>query len=187
MESIKVKDMMVPLESYATVSEDAILADAVLALEKAQHDFDQKKYKHRAILVYDNKGKIVGKLSQFDILKALEPRYESVRDFRELDDQFGIDAGHIRKLIDELGLLKNPALDVCRKAAELKVKNIMHKLSEGEYVQESASLSEAIVQLLVGHHQSLLVVRGRDIVGIIRLTDVFTKITDMIKACNIKI
>jgi CBS domain containing-hemolysin-like protein len=186
MESIAVRDIMVPLENYATVSEDATLAEAVLALEQAQKDFDQNKYRHRAILVYGKRGKIVGKLSQPDILKALEPKYEGVKDFRELDDQFGIDADHIRKLIDDLGLLKNPAQDICRKAAECKVKSIMHEPSKGEYVEETATLNEAIVQLLMGHHQSLLVTRGKEIVGILRLTDVFAKVTDMIKACGIK-
>lgn len=185
MESILVSEMMVPLENYATVSEDATLGEAVLALEKAQKDFDQHQYRHRAILVYDRKGKIVGKISQPDVLKALEPKYEGVRDFKELDDQFGVNAEYIRNLIEELGLLKNPAQDVCRKAAECKVKTIMQKPSKGEYVEESASLNEAIVQLLVGRHQSLLVTRGNEIVGILRLTDVFNKVTDMIKACKI--
>jgi CBS domain-containing protein len=184
MESIIVKDMMIPLEDYATVSENATLAEAVLSLEEAQNHFDQNRYQHRAILVYDRNKKIVGKLSQLDVLKALEPKYEGAGDFKELD-QFGINADYIRNLIDELGLLKKPVQDICRKAAEVQVKNIMHEPSRGEIVPEKATLNEAIVQLLIGHHQSLLVTRNNEIVGILRLTDVFKKVTDMIKACKI--
>jgi CBS domain-containing protein len=184
MESIAVRDMMIPLESYATVSEDATLAEAVLALEAAQNNFDQNRYQHRAVLVYDKNRNIVGKLSQLDVLKALEPKYQGAGDFKELD-QFGINADYIRNLIDELGLLKKPVQDICRRAAEAKVKNIMYTPTQGEFVAEKATLNEAIVQFLVGHHQSLLVTRGKDIVGILRLTDVFKKVTDMIKACNI--
>jgi CBS domain-containing protein len=78
MKTVQVKDVMVALEDYATVSENATLYEAVLALEKAQEEFDQSQYRHRAILVYDDKQKIVGKISQLDLLMALEPNYQIV-------------------------------------------------------------------------------------------------------------
>jgi len=181
MESILVKDMMISLEDYATVSENATLFEAVQALEEAQNKFNQNRYQHRAILVYDAKRKIVGKLSQLDVLRGLSSKHEEIGDFKELD-QYGINADYIRNLIKELGLLKKPLADICRKAAVVKVKNIMHTPTQGEYVAETASLNEAILQLLVEQRQSLLVTRGKDIVGILRLTDVFKKISDLIRA-----
>ena len=184
METITVKEMMIPLEDYATVSEGATLAEAVLALEEVQNSFEQNRYQHRAILVYDRNRKIVGKLSQLDVLQALEPKYQGAPEFKELD-QFMINADYVRNLIDELGLLKKPVQDICRKAAEVTVKNIMHQPAQGEFVNEDATLNEAIVQLLMGRHQSLLVTRNGEIVGILRLTDVFKKVTDMIKECKI--
>lgn len=184
MESIHVKEMMIPLEDYATVSEEATLYEAVSALKEAQKGLNPDQHQHRAVLVYNARRKIVGKVSQFDVLKALEPKYQDVGDFKELDG-YGINADYIRNLIKELGLLKKPVDDICRKAAAVKVKNIMHSPSEGEYVDETASLNEAVIQLLVGKHQSLLVTRGKDIVGILRLTDVFAKIADMISECRI--
>jgi CBS domain-containing protein len=75
MESILIKDLMVPLADYATVSEYATLSEAVLALKEAQKNFDQDRYRHRAVLVLDKSGKVVGKVSQIDALKALEPKY----------------------------------------------------------------------------------------------------------------
>lgn len=184
MESITVMEMMVPLEDYATVSGDATLGEAIFALEEAQRNFDQDHYRHRAILVYDGNGKIVGKLSQLDVLQALEPKYPGEEGYKDLD-QYGISADYIRGLIDDLGLLKQPLQDVCRKAADMKVKNVMYTPTRGEYVSEKATLNEAIIQLIIGKHQSLLVTRGREIVGILRLTDVFMKVTDMIKACRV--
>lgn len=47
----------------------------MIELEKSQKRFDDERYRHRAILVLDNSGNVVGKLSQLDVLKALEPRY----------------------------------------------------------------------------------------------------------------
>ena len=57
--------------------------------------------------------------------------------------------------------------------------------TEGEYIDESASLGEAIHQLVMGRHQSLLVTREKDIVGILRLTDVFKYIFQTLKSCEI--
>ena len=184
METILVKQMMVPLEDYATVSEEANLYEAVLAMEEAQRSFDQDKYRHRAILVYDKNRRIVGKLSQLDVIRSLEPKYDGIGDMKELT-HFGLNPDYIRQMIKDHGLWKKPIDDICRKAARLRVKDIMYTPTQGEYVAEEATLNEAVHQLIVGRHQSLLVTRGAEIVGILRLTDVFTKICDLIKACEI--
>ena len=59
----------------------------------------------------------------------------------------------------------------------------MYTPSEGEYVDEDATLGQAMHQLVMGHHHSLLVTRKDEIVGILRLSDVFAKICDEIKSC----
>lgn len=76
MKNYKVKDLMVSLSEYATVSEDATLFEAVLALEKAQEAFEKNRYTHRAILVRGKSGDIIGKISQLDVLMGLEPNYK---------------------------------------------------------------------------------------------------------------
>ncbi|MBN2032107.1 MAG: CBS domain-containing protein [Deltaproteobacteria bacterium] len=184
METILVKEMMVPLADYATVSEKATLYEAVMALEEAQKHFDQNKYRHRAILVYDARRRIVGKLSQLDIIRSLEPKYEGIGDLKDLT-RFGLDADYIRQMIKDHGLWKQPIDDICRNAAKLKVKDIMYSPTQGEYVAEDATLNEAVHRLMLGRHQSLLVTRGGEIVGILRLTDVFSKICAIIKTCEI--
>ncbi|UCB51335.1 MAG: CBS domain-containing protein [Deltaproteobacteria bacterium] len=173
---------MVPLAEYATVSEEATLFDAVLALEKAQEAFDPKKHRHRAILVFDKKNKIVGKLGQLDILRALEPRYAEMGDLGTLS-RTGFSPQFLRSMVEKFALWDESLRDICSKAARLKVKDIMYTPTEGEYVEESASLGDAIHQLLMGHHQSLLVTRGKEIVGILRLVDVFKEICDTMKSC----
>lgn len=44
MGEYRVKELMVPLSEYATVPVGSTLFDAVLALEKAQEEFDRTKY-----------------------------------------------------------------------------------------------------------------------------------------------
>ena len=177
-----VKNLMVPLSDYATVSEEATLYEAVIALEKAQATFDQSRYRHRALLVYNNQNQIVGKISQLDILMALEPKYEKLG-IAQSFPRFGLSPQFQKTMTEQLRFWDKPMNDICKKAGRIKVKQFMHTPIEGEYVKESASLDEAINRLIMGHHQSLLVTRNEDIVGILRLTDVFMEIVGAIKAC----
>jgi CBS domain-containing protein len=183
MKTIQVKDLMVSLADYATVSQDATLYDAVLALEEAQkrYESDLSPYLHRAILVYDEKKKIVGKVSQLDILMALEPNYRIV-DLNKLS-RFGFSLDYVQSFA-KTGLWDKALRDLCRKAADLIVKDFMHSPKQGEYITEDTGLDEAIHQMLLGRHNSLLVTRGEEIVGILRLTDVFAYVCNNIKACK---
>jgi len=186
MKTINVKDLMVPLEEYATVSEEATLFEAVVALEKAQETLDRTRFKylHRAILVYDKKKNIVGKISQLDVLKALEPKYGDMGDQQSIS-RFGFSQKFLQSLREQFSLLDRPFDEACKKAAQVKVKTFMHVPAEGEYVPEDATLDVAIHRLVMGHHQSLLVIREKKIVGIIRLTDVFAEIFQTMKACEL--
>ncbi len=182
MKSIQVKELMVPLAQYATVSEDATLYEAVVALKAAQECLDPSRHKHRAILVYDAKKRIVGKLSQLDVLKSLEPKYE---DIGKLDaiSRFGFSREFVSSMLKNYGLWEKPLQDLCKKAAQKKVKDIMYTPGKGEYISDEDSLDAAIHQLIMGQHQSLLVTHGEEIVGVLRLTDVFEAVCDAMKAC----
>ena len=180
---MKVNELMVPLSEYATVSQNASLADAVKALKRAQKEFDQTRDKHRAILVTDDKNKVIGKLSQLDVIRSLEPKYLKFDDRKELS-RFGFTKDYMDAMLKEYHLWEEPLDNICEKAAKIIVKTIMYAPTEGEYVREDASLEEAIHQLVMGRHQSLLVTSGKDIVGILRLTDVFREIANRISACN---
>ncbi len=183
MKTRLVKDLMVPLAEYATVNEDASLYAAVLALEEAQKRFRQDGYKHRAILVLDNGGRVVGKLSQLDVIKGLEAGYKKMGDFKGISHT-GFSTDFIKSMVDKYDLWQKPLEDICRRSPHIKVKDVMYTPTEGEYVPEEATLDQAIHQLVVGHHQSLLVTgKGKGIVGILRLTDVFQEVCEMIKTC----
>jgi CBS domain-containing protein len=183
METLKVKDMMVPLSGYATVSEDATLSEAVLALKEAQKHFDQTRDRHRAILITDKNNRIVGKLSQLDVIRALEPKYLKIDSPQNLT-RFGFSQDYLKYTLKEHHLWEKDFDEICTKAAKLIVKNFMYTPTEGEYVKEDTSLNEAIHQLIMGRHQSLLVTRGEDIVGVLRLTDVFREISNRISSFN---
>ena len=175
-----IKELLVPLSEYATVPVGATLYDAILALEKTQEEFDHAKYRHRAVLVLDGRGQVVGKLSQLDVLDALEPEMDESREAEALR-RFGFSPNLIWTVQKEKrpeGALSDAHL---REAASLEVENFMKRPAEGEFVDQEAPLKQAIHQLIVGHHFSLLVTDEKRIVGILRLTDVFAAIFHMMK------
>ena len=180
MKTHRVKDLMVPIEEYATVNENASLFEAVFELERTQAKFDPARYRHRAVLVLDDCGRVVGKVSQLDILRALEPKYDEMQP-RQKQYRSGFTRQFMKSLLDNYQLWSKPLGDICKKASNRKVKEFMYALSEGEFIDEQASLDEAIHQLVLCRHQSLLVVRNGDIAGILRLTDVFAAINHAIK------
>lgn len=184
MKSIKVRELMVPLSEYATVSEDATLFEAVMALEEAQARFDESRDRHRAILVYDKDKQIIGKISQFDVLRSLEPKYEEIGDTKALS-RFGWSAEFVKSVQRNYGLWEKPLNHICKKAAQKKARDIMGAYTESEFISEDASLDQAIHLLIMGSYQSLLVGREEQIVGILRLTDVFREVCKMIKACEL--
>lgn len=185
MNSQIVKDFMVPLADYATVSQDATLFEAVMALEETQNKFKSGNYWHQAVLVYDADKKIIGKISQLDVLRALEPQYDQMTD-RSALTRFGLSREYLKKMFEQFDLLHKPLDHICRKASGLKVENFMYCPTEGEYIEEDASLNEAIHQLIIGSHRSLLVMGGvqKQIVGILKLTDVFAEVCSIIKQCE---
>ena len=185
MKTIKVKELMVPFEEYATVDEDANLYEAVLALEKAQERFRQDRYRHRAVLVTDKKQNIVGKVSQLDLIRGLETGYKRIGDLRYVSHS-GFTIEFVKSLIQKNQLWQRPLNEICGKASNIIVKEIMYTPTEGEYVDEETTLDGAIHQLVMGRHQSLLVTRGDKIVGVLRLTDVFMEICKAMKACQIR-
>ncbi len=180
MTPCQVRDMMVPLSAYATVHEDATLIDAVMALEKAQQIFDHDRYHHRAVLILDSTGKVAGKLSQMDVLRALEPRYAEMQGSDGLA-RYGFSKKFMKSMLVLNHLRESPLGEICRKAGAKKVSDFMYPLTEGEFISGEAPIDEAIHQLVLGQHQSLLVTGDNDIVGILRLTDVFTELCHVMK------
>lgn len=174
---------MVPLQEYATVPEDASLLDAVFALEKARDKSDDCRYRHQAILVVNESGMVIGKLSQLNILKALEPRYQALESHEGMT-HYGFSQNFIELTLEENSLWDIPLEQICQKVILRKVNEFMRTPTEEECVTEDTSLDAAIHQLIIGKHQSLLVTQDGVITGVLRLTDVFSGIFQIIGECK---
>jgi CBS domain-containing protein len=180
----KVKELMIPVESYPTVSDGASLFEAVKELEKAHQGALGKTYMARSVLVSDASGKIVGKISLWDCMKALEPKYGNIADF-DLLTHHGINPDFLRSTVTKHGLWTDPLDILCEKAAAMQVKYFMSKISPDISIKEDAPLSEAVHHLVVGKLLSLLVVRRGQVVGLLRLCDIFEFISEKVKTCGL--
>ncbi|MEX1301701.1 MAG: CBS domain-containing protein [Desulfotignum sp.] len=192
MKTTLVKEIMVPLEDYATVNENATMAEAVLALEQARNRFDKEKLKHRAILVTNSQNKVVGRISYLDFLQGLEPKYNEIEELyqtinRTLGSKYHLVAdyspGQFRSQIQKYSLWEKPLNNLCSKAGACLAKDFMHIPTESDYINEEATLDQAVHQFVLVRTQSLLVKNTRDIKGILRLSDVVETIFNMVKQC----
>ncbi len=184
MKEKKVSALMIPLSDYATISQDAKLADAIKALKAAQCD-TKFHYKHRALLALGKDNKVVGKLGIREILKSLEPKY---RQFEHSDaagsiglSRFGFNNEFLSSLVDTLGLWDETMEELVAKAGQQTVKDIMYTPYQGEYVAKDAPIAEAVHQFILGCHQSLLVVDADEVVGILRLADIIDIVYELIE------
>lgn len=164
-----VKDLMVPLESYPHIDATASLHDAIKVLEKELFDSqaDGSRSRARAVLVQDTDGRVLGKLSLWDVLRGIEPRYgQKIEPLVTIDDYFL--------------WTHASAAGVAEKARSISVRELLQQHRQDEYISEDAPLDLATHQLVHGKLMSLLVKRGDRIVGILRLSDAFQAVTKMV-------
>ncbi|EKD38502.1 MAG: CBS protein [uncultured bacterium] len=176
MKNYLVKDLMVPISEYAAVPVGTSLLDAIRVLERAQDAYTISKYQHRAILVLDPAGQVIGKISQLRALKAIEGEHEFDDEIAEMR-KFKFSEAYIAQLRDRFRSRKKIIEDATlREAAGKKVEEFMQTPTPGEYVSEDCGLDTAIHKLVAGTHLSLLVTRKQEIVGILRISDVFAAV-----------
>lgn len=159
---------MVPLSEYAVVSRTATLAEAVRALDASQRHVGPDRQPHRAVLVIDESGRVVGKIGQWALLKALEPRYQQLRNDDTLA-RAGVSHQQLTSVLEHAKFFQNNLNDLCEQAASELVTNIMNPATEA--IDAEASLGEAMHRLIIAQALSLLVTRSHEVIGVLRLSD----------------
>jgi len=170
-----VGDLMVPLEDYSHVRADASLSDVVSALAQAMigPNPDPSRPRDRGTLVQAADGRVLGKLSLWDVLSGLKPNFEPPVDpFGQVDD----------------GLLWSQWLrpDLLDRARAIRAADLLHEPSRDEFIDARAPLDLAVHRLVKGRHLSLLVTRNDDIVGVLRLSDVFKAVDNLLTKAEAK-
>lgn len=167
-----VRKLMLPISEYGTVDLDATLEEALRALESAQASAGRRP--HRSVLVKGRDGTIAGWLGYHAILAALRPRQQSV----VLDDSMrraGVSEDLMLHSMEMLELLQPDLSSLCARACSIAVKDLV--LTEPQVVSIEAPLNVLLDRFVTHQAQSLLVVEGKDVVGILRIGDFFDEVT----------
>jgi predicted transcriptional regulator len=158
----KVKDLMLPIEDYPKISEDGTIREAFEALEKT---------KHRALLVTDKKGVVIGQLSNMDILMGLEPRY---------DCSLWAGTGFTCEVFKNYPVFYREGMFAGQAQAQVdrKVKEILAPIKVA--VDEDATLAEAVNLMATHNLGRLAVLRKEKIVGMIRIDEIFDEMQKVV-------
>lgn len=178
MDNKKVKDLMIPASQYPTVHHETSVLDAIINLDKAQEKVPNNRKEFRAVLVLDDNGRVIGKVGHMAMMKALEPKYNHITDMDKLS-RANLSPEFINMMMDYFTLWSESFYDVCKRASSIKVKEIMHPVTEN--IDENASLEEAVHKIIMWQSLSILVTRGQEIVGIVRLSDIYNEVAHFIR------
>ena len=183
MKSRQVKEIMVPISDYATIHESASMAEAIQSIESESKRYGDSPYRHHSLVVIDENNHVVGRLSQVDIMRAMEPRY------CKMGNEHWVSRSVLSKevlvtLRESFKLWEQPLETMCRELSNLKVKDFVQEPTEGEFVKEDDTFNIACHRIIMGRHHSLLVTRNKEIVGILRSTDLFNNLYDLMVEGN---
>ena len=183
MEKMHVRDLMVPADRFPKISHRTTFYEALTALETAQQKYMAGEAEQRILLVEDDDRKIIGKLSPIDLLRGLETNYSRIVAEKTLS-RFGF--SNIWKTIQEdYNLWGDPFHDLCRKAGEVEIKDFLKGPSEGQTVMVDDLMAKCFHLFVMNRHDSLFVVDGERIVGLLRFSDVYREVSRTMKECRI--
>lgn len=173
MDEKRVKDIMVPLDRYGLVPQDATLVEAVRVLQKAQKNRDRDRQPFRAVLIIDEDRNVIGKLGELAFLKALEPKRNVQGDVRRMSDA-GVSDQAINMLMSHYEFFQDKLSTLCMRAKDVRVKEVMHPITES--IDADILLGEAIPKMILWDTLSVIVTSKGKTVGLLRISDICQEI-----------
>ena len=163
-EEKRVKDVMIPLEEYTTLTRDQTVKEAILKLKKSFTDKVSTsrimETGHRSILVFSRKGEVMGVLAIKDLLSAIMPAYinapkPSMADSIQYSPMFwhGMFTKEVQNLI-------NKKIEEVMSPAPLEI-------------DSESNLMEAAYMMVTNNVRRLVVMGKGKVAGMIREQDLF--------------
>jgi predicted transcriptional regulator len=181
MDTINVRDLMIPVDKFPKISHSAKFFEAISALETAQENYLSGKAEQRILLVTDDQGKVIGKISPIDVFRGLETNYAKV-DAEATVKRFGFK--YIwESMQKDYQLWESPFKDLCRRAGDIQIKDFNEALPDGQAVSAEDTLDKCFHLFVMHRHDSLFVLKDNNIIGLLRFSDVYRKVSETIKSC----
>lgn len=170
-----VSDLMIPLKGYKIVPEDLPLYEAIKILLEGENDSNgMSLHPARAVLVKNKHGKIIGQIGHLDFLKALESKYNLMGDL-DILARADISSDFLDSMVANFGFWHDNLDILCSRSAKVPVGSIMRPIRES--IEDTAPLIDAIHKLIMWQSMRVLVTHDSEVVGVLRLADVFTEVS----------
>lgn len=184
MEKMKVRDLMVLTDRFPKISNRTGYFEALSVLESAQQKYLSGESEQRILLVENEKGQVIGKLSPIDLFRGLETNYSRVN-AEETLTRLGFD--YIWKSMQkDFNLWENPFKDLCHKAKEIQINDFIKEPSKGQSVGADDPLVKCFHLFVMNRHDALFVLENDEIIAIVTFSDVFSKTAQIMKECGLK-
>ena len=181
----RVKNILIPIEEYEIVSEDERLADALALLKKRYENIKEhgQGQFHTTIFVRDSSGKIVGKISMYDLIRGLVP--ESVKTPEMSRAYYTVLSSRVLEVSKEVSEVQErfkwlhcSFLDLIRQEAQKRVKEVMSEIHP--LLREDDSINHAIYIMFKEGVRQPLVVRDGKLIGVVTLKAIFDELIEII-------
>ena len=160
----KVKELMISLADYPHIPYWFTLRQAMAIVREAVIKFEGT-FEPRAVLVFDEKYQLVGILTLRDIIKGLEPRFMHETTLVKADPNLTV----------LMGDLLGPGM---REASQKLVSEVMSPIKVT--IQGNDPLAKAIFMMIQENVGMMPVVQDGKVTGMVRLSDLFKEISDMV-------
>jgi CBS domain-containing protein len=178
MEEKHVKDIMAHVDEYNQVNAEARLCDALFILRQNHENLQRDptgKY-HKTLLVKDESGKIVGKLSVYDLIRGLVPDHaRETEHSRSYSGRMSSRAARVEQEVAQTmegyQWLHTKFFDLVVQETQKKVRDVMSSLDP--LLKENDTINKAIYVIFKENIRQPAVVRDEKIVGIINIMDIF--------------
>ncbi len=180
MNKLTVKDLMIRTGDLASIHSQASVAEAVVALGKLVENFRIGGHSSRVLLVVDDSGRMLGKLSPVDMLQGLDASSSL-----QVDATASAQLGRVRHIIETCNVSQRHAASSWDEAYDVshhtRVCDIMRKPAKGQIISEDASLNEAMHRFSDGRYSNLFVADGEhNLVGVLDVNLFYDALANMV-------
>jgi predicted transcriptional regulator len=168
VDKLVVRDVLIPIEQYPHLNENKSLHDAIKVVQSfTEGKSDRLKYAE--LLVVSDACHVVGKVTIVDILYGMAPRLAMAKRVEKFE-------GKGSSFPNLAILLEDTFLKECSMQLLHPIKNFMKDV--GEHVKVDTSMLKALMIMLNSQEYNLPVVDGDQIIGVIRLEEIFSEMYD---------
>ncbi len=167
MEGIKrVKEVMIRIDDYPSVRDNATLREAIKTMEEAQLEVDLRKSLPRILLVFDEIDLLVGTVRRRDIMKGLEPKYLLSQPLEYRRKLFDIE---VDPNLSELSY--DRMIRGIREQANRPVSDVMRPIES--ILDADDHVMKAIQEMVIHDVHLIPVLQEGELVGVVRSVDAF--------------